>query len=670
MSTPVNPPASQRDDRSPITGLTRAHWTEAADRLLLSLRPYASPDRSGFRLPGRTSRSGERSDSLEAFARSFLLAAFRLKGEDGADAHGLAEWYADGLVAGTDPRSSTRWPRPDELDQAKVEAASIALGLHLTRPWIWDRMQDAQRAAILEWLESVIGGRYPPINWVWFQVVVETFLRSVGARWSAEDIESGLAVHESLYRGDGWYADGPERAYDHYAGWAMHFYPLVWAEMAGPGLCPASRREEYAARLGRFLDDAVALVGADGAPLLQGRSLVYRFAAAAPLWVGAATGATDLDPGLIRRACSGMLGHFASHGAPDERGLLTLGLWHEWPGMAQDYSGFGSPYWAAKGFYGLSLPETHPVWTAVEQPLPLERADTSRVIAAPGWLVSGTRADGIVRVVNHGTDHSTPGDDRTDSPLYARLGYSTATIPPLVGTTLDSPSDSSVGLLDGAGNVSHRNGFVALGTSMIDGVAIGISRARAHWVDASADASPDHGSGRPGVVTLGPWITTASALRGPVEVRAIRVDPADTGVPEGREMTLEVSGWPLAGGLAEGPHLDADVVQVRSDSLLSQVVPLSEPEQWSGSVRVERGTSPLADHTRIPVLSRPLSCDHAEVHVVAVTLCGSSADDLPGEGLPSIARGPTGSRGDVVRIEWPDGVVTDLLLPSRNTARA
>ena len=72
--------------------------------------------------------------------------------------------------------------------------------------------------------------------------------------------------------------------------------------------------------MGRFLDDAVALVGADGAPLLQGRSLVYRFAAAAPLWVGAATGATDLDPGLIRRACSGMLGHFASHG-------VVLGLW-------------------------------------------------------------------------------------------------------------------------------------------------------------------------------------------------------------------------------------------------------------------------------------------------------------------------------------------------------
>jgi hypothetical protein len=657
-------PPSDRDDRSPITGLTRAHWSGAADRMLLSLRPYATADRSGFRLPGRTSRYGERSDSLEAFARSFMLAAFRLKGEDGTDAHGLADWYADGLVAGTDPTSSTRWPRPDELDQAKVEAASIALGLHLTRPWIWDRLPDAQRASIVDWLESVVGGRYPPINWVWFQVVVETFLCSVGARWSAEDVESGLAVHESLYRGDGWYADGSERAYDHYVGWALHFYPLVWADMAGPQLCPATRRRAYAARLRRFLDDAVALVGADGAPLLQGRSLIYRFAAAAPLWVGAATGESDLDAGLIRRACSGMLRHFASQGAPDDRGLLTLGLRHAWPRMAQDYSGFGSPYWAAKGFYGLSLPETHSVWTAVEQPLPLERADTSRVIAAPGWLVSGTKADGIVRVVNHGTDHSTPGDDRTDSPLYARLGYSTATIPPLVGATLDSPSDNSVGVLDGAGNVSHRNGFVALGASMSNGVAIGVSRARAHWVDASADTSPDHGSGRPGVVTSGPWITTASAVHGPTEARAVRVDPSDRGASDERELTLEVSGWPLAGGLEEWPHREVDVVHVRSGSLLSQVVPLSEPEQWSGGVREERGTSPLGELTLVPVLSRQLLSEEAGVHVVAVTLCGSRADPVPREGLPSIVEVSTGPVGDVVRIAWPDGTLAELSLPS------
>lgn len=654
-------PDTSTDPRSPITGISREDWAGAADRLLLSLRPHATADRSGFRLPGRTSRYGERSDALEAFARSFILAAFRLKGDDGADRHGLAQWYADGLLAGTDPASASRWPRPDELDQAKVEAASIALALHLTRPWIWDRMDDRGRAGVVDWLESVIGSHYPPINWVWFQVVVETFLRSVGARWSAEDVESGLAVHESLYRTDGWYADGPERAYDHYAGWAMHFYPLVWADLAGPDLCSTTRRDAYAARLCRFLDDAVALVGADGAPILQGRSLIYRFAAAAPLWVGAATGETNLDPGLIRRACSGMLGHFAAHGAPDDRGLLTLGLWHEWPRMAQDYSGFGSPYWAAKGFYGLSLPADHPAWTALEQPLPLEQADTVRVVAAPGWLVSGTRRDGVVRVVNHGTDHSLPGDDRTDSPLYARLGYSTATIPPLVGETLRSPSDNTVGIVDSSGRVSHRNGFEALGAFVTDGVAVGASRARAHWVDTSADASPDHGSGRLGVVTRGPWVTTASALRGSVEVRAVRVD---SDAPGGRATTLEVSGWPLAAGSVIPGDTAYGGMVLRSESLVSQAAPLTSIQSWSARVREERGTSPLGELTAIPVLSTPVDPRERAVHVVAIRLCGAATAAAGLGELPTVTGISPGPDGEVVHIVWPGGPRTDLLVPS------
>ena len=34
---------------------------------------------------------------------------------------------------------------PTELGQAKVEAASIALILQLTRPWLWDRLDAGVR---------------------------------------------------------------------------------------------------------------------------------------------------------------------------------------------------------------------------------------------------------------------------------------------------------------------------------------------------------------------------------------------------------------------------------------------------------------------------------------------------------------------------------------------
>ena len=593
---------------SPYTGYHRTDWERAADELLLGVRPFASPDHARIDLPGAPGAYGRDSDSLEAFARTFLLAAIRLRGAGGADPHGIAEWYAAGLRAGPGV-----WPRPDRLDQAKVEAAGIALALHLSRPWLWDRLTGAERDRLADWLGGVVGKPFPPINWVWFQLVVEAFLRDVGGDWSAADVQSGLAVHESLYRRDGWYSDGPERAYDHYNGWALQLYPLLWAEMAGD-LCPGPLREAWRERLARFLDDAVHLVGADGAPLIQGRSLIYRFAAAGPFWVGALTGATNLSPGLTRRAASGILKHFRDHRVPDEHGLLTLG-WHgEWPAMKQSYSGPGSPYWAAKGFLGLLLPGDHPVWTATEEPLPVERGDFERTIAAPGWLVSGVRRDGVVRVINHGTDHASEGDARTDAPLYARLGYSTATFP--------TAHDNTVCLVRD-GHRSDRAGFVA---------GPGVSRGRVRWVTPGAP-EPDHGSGRSGAVTWGPHLTVASAVRGAVEVRACLVEEEAPGT------VLEFAGWPVTG-------------------LTSAVAPLAGFGD-DGVTAEETTQSPLGHDVRVPLLFTAAAPRAGEIYVAAVVLAGG-----PVPALPAVRR-----EGATVEIDWPDGARGLLTLGGPAAAR-
>ncbi|WP_049574087.1 DUF2264 domain-containing protein, partial [Nonomuraea sp. SBT364] len=526
------------DDRrlSPYTGWTRDHWAALADRLLLAARPYSSASHARITFPGPPGGYGTAVDGLEGFARTFLAAGFRVAGENGRDPLGLMEWYARGLDAGTDPASPERWVRLDEHDQAKVEAASIALVLHLTRPWLWDRLDPSVQERVVAYLAPAIGSGYPPINWVWFQIVVEQFLASVGGPHSRTDLEAGLDLHESFVREDGWHADGAERSYDHYAGWALQFYPVLWAEMAAGDPLAEARRPAYLERLERYLHDAVHLVGADGSPLVQGRSLTYRFAAAAQFWAGARAGVGTPAPGLLRRAASGIARHFTEHGAPDEHGLLTLGWHHAWRPIAQSYSGPGSPYWAAKGLYGLALPAGHPVWTAVEEPLPVETGDFQRVMRAPGWLVTGTRADGLVRAVNHGTDHARPGAQLTDSPLYARLAYSTATAPVLAGEHADQPLDQSVTVLDEAGKPSHRTGFTTLPLDRLPtGILTGGSRWQAHWV-APGPAVPDHGSGRGGTVRLGPWITVLSAVRGAWEVRLVHLtEPAP----------LRLGGWPL-----------------------------------------------------------------------------------------------------------------------------
>ncbi|MDQ7904083.1 DUF2264 domain-containing protein [Phytohabitans sp. ZYX-F-186] len=526
----------------------RDDWLALADRMLAAVRPYASPGHARIALPGPPGGFGRAVDGLEGFARTFLLAGFRVAGARGAGLDDLADWYAKGIATGTDPDAPDRWVRLDEHPQAKVEAASLALVLDLTRPWIWDRLSPAVRERVVDYLAPAVGDdTYPRINWVWFRLVVQTFLRSVGGPHSLAEMADDLATHDTFARPDGWLSDGAERSYDHYVGWALHLYPTLWARMAGAGDLAAERRDRDLAGLDRFLRDAVALVGADGSPLIQGRSLVYRFAAAAPFWVGALAGVPSVGPGRLRRAATGIVRHFVERGAFDERGLLTLGWHRPWPRLAQAYSGTGSPYWASKGLLGIALPADHPVWTEPEEPLPVEERDEVRAVRAPGWLVSGTRADGIVRVVNHGTDHAGEGSTGGDSPLYARLGYSTATSPVLDEGGWVDPLDQSVTLVDAAGRATHRSGMRPLTVHVnSDGVGVAGSRGPVRWVDPDP-GHRDHGGGRPGRHRPAGVLTVCSLVRGPWELRLARVD----GLAEGLDpaaLRLRVGGWPVAGG--------------------------------------------------------------------------------------------------------------------------
>jgi hypothetical protein len=664
---------------SPITGWTRDHWAGLADRMLAAVRPHASPGHARITLPGAPGGYGSAVDGLEGFARTFLLAGFRLAGEGGADPDGLAEWYAEGLRAGTDPSAPDRWVRLEEHGQAKVEAASIALILDLTRPWIWDRLDPSVQERLVGYLAAAVGDdTYPRINWVWFRLVVQTFLRSVGGPSSRTEMLDDLATHDSFVRRDGWLADGEERSYDHYAGWALHLYPVLWSRMAGARDLAAARGTVDVERLDRFLQDAVELVGADGSPLVQGRSLVYRFAAAAPFWAGAMAEVPSVRPGLLRRAASGVVRHFVDRGAPDERGLLTLGWHHAWPRLAQSYSGPGSPYWAAKGMLGLALPASHPVWTAVEEPLPLETGDRVRSVNAPGWIVSGTRDDGVVRVVNHGTDHARPGASTGDSPLYARLGYSTATAPLLDDAAWSDPLDQSVVLLDAGGRASHRTGMEVLGLSVTGegdhAVGVASSRTRARWVTTEHDVVPGHGSGRPGRVTDAGTVTTVSLVRGAWEVRLVRVDdPA----PDAR--TLRIGGWPVAaagidprvgsgGGAADDAGGDVGPrVAVTAGRLTSTVVgPVGFDR---ADVTCAADASPLGDRAATPWLGGPVVPGTWAVGLVG--LLGTGTGPAGRAGLPTVllvgADGADGADAGV-RVTWTDGVVTAVPLPDGGAA--
>lgn len=499
---------------SPHTGYTRDHWVAAADGLLDAAWRWASPRKARLDLPGPASANGVRSDGLEGFARTFLAAAFRVAG--GGDPHNWLERYAEGLDAGT--RTPGRddaesWPvilGHDVAGQPMVESASVALGLRLTRPWLWDRLDESTQDRVEAWLRGALRHVPAPNNWYLFPFTVAGFLDDVdrGDAETARARDRALELLEGWYRGDGWYADGDGRAFDYYNGWALHLYPVLDAHLAGKPTHHGDRLREHLASLKLWF-------GSDGAPVHFGRSLTYRFAAASAIGLGAVTGDTPLLPGVSRRLLSGALKYFLDRDAVDDHGILSLG-WHgPHRPTTQFYSGPGSPYWASKAFACLLAPEDHPLWTSTEES---EDADTIRAEPAPGFLLQ--KADGVVRLHNHGSDHLRPHEAESaagDDPHYGRFAYSTHTGP----TAKDNPSDNHFAVVVG-GVRSVRRRIHPLGAGHGDGWGWAASWHRPIFRTAAV----------PGL-----RVESVTVARGRDEVRVHRV----LGAPPGA--SAEQTGW-------------------------------------------------------------------------------------------------------------------------------
>lgn len=609
------PPEDRR--LSPYTGWGREHWTAVADGLLHATVPYASPRHGLMHLPGgRPSVSGPRSDGLEGFARTFLLAALRAAGGGGGDPRGRLARYARGLAAGTERPTGDAglgsggpdaWPRIDAVPQARVEAASVALALRLTRRTLWDTLDDGVRARLADWLLPALGPSPFDNNWWLFGLTVGGFLADAGIERdrARRAVDRGLDRIEEWYRGDGWYSDGANRSFDHYNGWALHFYPVLHAHLADDTGLLAT----HGPRLRAHLAHTSRLFDANGAPLPFGRSLVYRFAAAAAPWLGALTGHTPLTPGATRRLASGTLRHFLDRGAVTPGGLLSLGWYGPYAPVLQSYSGPGSPYWAAKGFLGLLLPGAHPVWTAREEPLPAETADAAAALGTTGLLVQSTAADGLVRVHNHGSNATHPAL----APYYARFAYSTRTGPtcPEPGAL---PDNHFALLIDGRPTTR--------GPAVPHGSGTG-------W--AASAHTPRHADG---AELTGVRVLSATVVHGAAELRVHLVTGAAPGTP------VRQTGWSVT---PEGPT-----------ALLHPV------RGYTGPPRVlATGSTPYGPATRTAVLEGVTAAEPGGTLFAALaSLTGSTGATTIQQALRRAEFTPR-----ELRVIWSDGAVVRLPFP-------
>ncbi|MZE69620.1 DUF2264 domain-containing protein, partial [Streptomyces sp. SID5789] len=481
------------------------------------------------------------------------------------------------------------------------------LGLRLTAPWLWKNLDAGVQDRVEEWLRGALRHVPAPNNWYLFPYTVAGFLESVG-RGDAETAaarERALELLEGWYRGGGWYADGDGRAFDHYNGWALHLYPVLDAHLGGD----ADALGRYGDRLRAHLDGFALMFGADGAPLHYGRSLTYRFAASSAVGLGALTGHTPLSPGASRRLVSGSLRYFTDRGALSDEGLLSLGWFGPHEATLQPYSGPASPYWASKAFVSLLAPAGHPLWTAPEEPAPVEEADRVLALAAPGLLVQSTREDGIVRLHNHGSDHVRPHEGESadqDDPHYGRQAYSTRTGPTAGENAADNHLSVEVG---GRGSVRRR--IHPLGVGQGDG-----------WGWAASWHRPVFTGGAPMVPGL--RVESVTVARGPYELRVHRV----VGAPRGARVTH--TGW------AAGPE----------EPLVSALHGLHGWLPGTETVRAPQGTA-YVPWAELPRLSG--KAGGASLHVCLAALTGEPVNVPVAEAVTAVVPGE--SHVDVV---WAD----------------
>jgi hypothetical protein len=393
METPV--PAAYR------------HWQLQTRRLLEPLVALMHPGRADLAIAGPPSDHDIQADRLETFARPLTLAAHFLQSvphpDDAFIRQFAAQWFREGLLAGSDPAGPHYWGPDASYHQHHVEMGLMAIALQIAPAEFWDPLPQSGKDQVARWFGTCRGGGIVNNNHLFMSVHILEFLGRHGYARPTDRtvIEAHLRQLETMHRGGGWFEDGINQAFDHYNAYAFHFYGLAWAHLHGAADSARATRWRDWARL--FVRDYQYFFAASGEHPAFGRSICYRFNCLNVFGFALAQNCTEIAPGLLRRLCTRNLDFFLARPITQEQGCLNLGFTDRFDKIMEPYSCASSPYWAAKGFTPLLLPPTHAFWTDPEQPLPAERpGGFVHLMRTPG-LVTRSTPTGEIEILNGGS---------------------------------------------------------------------------------------------------------------------------------------------------------------------------------------------------------------------------------------------------------------------------
>lgn len=395
---------------------TREYLREIAVQTCLPMMQKAAKEWANHRHGNCIDKAGYVATELEGICRPFIgIASVLYDTGDSGDRQQLVikignrvvpvqTWLKETLLEGLCEDSPYRFERGrasvgDQLfyNQAVTEISLLCVALYFTREVIWDRWehseQDSLAAHFITWSEKALEDSWPN-NHLWFPILAMTALHKMGYEIPdyQEKVQNTLRKLDDMYIGKGWYQDGEFGRFDYYMAWSLHAYPLLWTLMEDASFTDfKKRRQEYLRRTEEFLPFYMHLFDTTGANVLYGRSLSYRFAAAAIFPLAAMAGC-QFDYGAGKRILFQNIRYYLSDGKTDDR-ILAPGIMYSNQMVVEDYISDGAPYWCAKAFLALLMPAEHPFWQSKKSKMPVEQGDFLIVPEVPRihWVVEGNR---------------------------------------------------------------------------------------------------------------------------------------------------------------------------------------------------------------------------------------------------------------------------------------
>lgn len=357
---------------SPLTGMTRQHWMDAATNLLDGAFSYIHTLDDPMRFPKQPGKSYptdgkfNKTENLEGLCRTMFVAIPLLKENPDLVLNGIkvGDYYRQQLRNMSDPSKSGYIQHlKGGPSQTLVEFGALALSLTVMPEIIWEPLTQKKKDDLAALMLSYGNGPTIGSNWRFFNIFVMSFFKNQGYEVKDGYIDELLQKSLAQYRGYGWYNDSP--AYDYYSMWAFQMYGMIWAHYYGEKFNPEAGRQ-FVSNFRDLVPNYPYMFAEDGKMNMYGRSITYRIAAAVPFPLMGWLNDPSINYGWMRRIASSTLLQFLENPALMEDRVPTLGFYGAFEPAVQIYSCRGSVYWMGKAFLGLLLPADNPFWTAVE----------------------------------------------------------------------------------------------------------------------------------------------------------------------------------------------------------------------------------------------------------------------------------------------------------------